>query len=412
MTTNAFYVDNAGNAQHVEITPDIHKAALDMGVSVPVMMNRQYADADPKRGSAFKQICASVGLSAPGANEFGFRAATLADALDGKAAWNAAGVTNVQEKGSPFGTAARSLAPVAIIDLVEDYLQKDRVTDAVIFDDLVGQKISVNGDNFLQPVVSYSTTGGPEQAKAQRATEFSEPGNMLRISTAERLRSLPTTTMGIEFSDKATRNLTIDILAMTIARYFQITKDNQVYTDLSALFSGDNDLISGAIPAVTTLSLDAACTAKTISHKAWVMFLARNRKKRNITHIVCPVETLLLIEGRTGRPGSNAYDPRLALVADPQALAMSQSQMGFGNNVRYMIVDNATNGGPVPDNTVWALDQSKAITLVTNSAANYEASERFALRRSTMMRWDSGSAVYRTYGDSELTPYDVLTISQ
>ena len=234
---------------------------------------------------------------------------------------------------------------------------------------------------------------------------------MLRLSTAERIRSLPAFNMGIEFSDKAYRSLSIDVIAMSIARYMEVEKDQRVYSYLSALFSGDSDLNTGAVSAVTTVSLDSACVAKTVSHKAWVKFLARNRKKRALTHLICDIDTYLLIEGRTGRPGSNAYDPRLTII-DPQAMPANTAQIGFGNNVKYMIVDAAADGGPVPANTVWALDANKAVVRVSNSAASYSASEAFAMRRSTMMRWDWSQAVYRAFGNTELTPFDVLTISQ
>ncbi len=407
----AFFIDNAGNAQQVEITADIHKAALDANLPVSTYINRQYADANTKHGSAFKQICASVGLCLPGTNDFGIRPATMADILDGKAGFQAAGTTNVSDKGSPFGTAARSLAPVAIIEMVEDLVAKDRVTDAVTFNQLVSQDISISGDSFIQPVISYQTTGGPEQAKQQRVTEFSEPGTMLRLSTAERIRSLPSFNMGIEFSDKAYRSLSIDVIAMSIARYMEVEKDSRVYSYLSALFSGDSDLNEGAVSAVTTVSLDSACVAKTISHTAWIKFLARSRKKRNLTHVFLDIDSYLRLEGRSGRPGSNAYDPRLTVI-DPQATPANTAQIGFGNGIKYMIVDAAADGGPVPANTIWAVDASKAITRVSNSAASYSASEAFAMRRSTMMRWDYSEAVYRSFGNTELTPFDVLTISQ
>ena len=407
----SFFIDNAGNAQHVEITPEIHKMALDANLSVPTYINRQYAEADTKHGSAFKQICASVGLCLPGANDFGIRPATMADILDGKAGFQAAGTSNVRDVGSPFGTAARSLAPVALLEMVEDIVSADRTTDAVTFDQLVSQNISIAGDDFIQPVISYQTTGGPHQALAQRATEFSEPGTLLRLSTAERTRSLPTFNMGLEFSDKAYRSLSIDTIAMSIARYVEVEKDSRVYSYLSALFSGDSDLNTGAVSAVTTVSLDSACTAKKISHKAWLKFLARNRKKRAITHIICDIDAYMEIEARTGRPGSNAYDPRLATI-DPQATPANMGQIGFGNGVKFMLVDSAADGGPVPANTVWAVDASKAITRVSNASASYSASESFSMRRSTMLRWDWSEAVYRSFGNTELTPFDVLTISQ
>ena len=216
--------------------------------------------------------------------------------------------------------------------------------------------------------------------------------------------------MGIEVSDKAQRSLTIDTVAMSIARYVEVERDQRVYTYLSALFSGDNDLVVGAIPAVTSTSLDSAAPGGVLTHKAWVKFLARNRKYRGITHVAMDIDTYLKVEGRTGRPGSNNYDPTLSRI-DPQAVAANMAQIGFGNNVKFMIVDSAADGGPIPANTVWALDAGKAVTKVTNSAADYSASEAFALRRSTAMRWDWSEAVYRRTGDTDLRAFDVLTIA-
>lgn len=407
----AFFLNNKGEPQYVEITADVHKAAHDEKITVPVYINRLYgAAADASKGSAFKQICASEGLILPGANDFGVRAATVESILDGKAGMQAASPSNQSDRGSPFGSAARVLYPVAIVDMVEDILLKDRNTDTVVFDQMVGQEMSVPGDNFIQPVVSYQTVGGPEQARMQRVTEFAEPGSMLRLSTAERIRSLPAFGMGIEFSDKARNALTIDVVALSIARYMQVEKDARVYAYLSALFTGDLDLVIGAIPAVTTTTLDAAATGGIVTHKSWVKFLARNRKFRNIDYIICDIDTYLKIEGRTGRPGTVAYDPRLAVI-DPQALPANQANVGFGNNVKFFIVDDAASGGPVPANTVWALDSRKAITRVTNVGATYSASEAFALRRSTAMRFDYSEAVFRTFGDTDVRAFDVLTIA-
>jgi hypothetical protein len=406
----AFFIDKAtGAPQHVELTADLYKAAMDAGLTVPNYVNRTYSSADASHGSAFAQMCASEGLALPSDNNFGIRAATLGDILDGKAGMQAAGVSNNSDRGSPFGSAARVLAPAAIIEITEDILQRDRDTDFAVYGQMIAQEISIGSENFIQPVVSYQTVGGPEQAKPQRAAEFSEPGNMLRLSTAERIRTLPTFSMGIEFSDKAKNALTIDVLAMSIARYMAVELDGRVYSGLSALFSGDSDLVVGAISAVTTTSLDAAATGGVVTHKSWVKFLARNRKYRRITHIICDVDTYLKIESRTGRPGSNNYDPTLSRI-DPQAVAANMNNIGFGNDVKFFIVDAAVDGGPVPANTVWALDGGKAITRVKNSSADYTASEAFALRRSTAMRWDYSEAVYRALGDTELRPFDVLTI--
>ena len=119
------------------------------------------------------------------------------------------------------------------------------------------------------------------------------------------------------------------------------------------------------------------------------------------------ISAYLAVEGRTGRPGSNNYDPTLSRI-DPQAVA---SNVGFGNDVQWMIVDDASAGGPVPAGTVYALDSSQAICKVTNTAAAYSATEEFVLKRSQAMRMDWSEDVYRLWGDAELKPFDILTIA-
>jgi hypothetical protein len=83
---------------------------------------------------------------------------------------------------------------------------------------------------------------------------------------------------------------------------------------------------------------------------------------------------------------------------------------GFGNDVKFFLVDSAADGGPVPDNTLYALDASVAISRVTNTAAAYSAVEEYAMKRSTAMRLDWSEDVFRSL-DTDLRPFDVLTIS-
>lgn len=406
----AFYLNAKGERVNFPLDASIHRQAFNAGLSVPEFVNRTIgADVSAKHGSAFAQLCQSTGLFVPEKNAFGMRAPTMAEVLDTNK-FEAAGVSNPSDRGAPFGQAARVLFPVAVLDIVEQALSKDLTTDSLVFDQLVAQDISIAGDNFMQPTVDYKGTGGPESARPQRSSEFSEPGNILRIGTSEVPRSLPSFTIGIEFSDKAQRNLSIDVIASTIARYVNVERDSRVYGYMSALFSGDNDLVTGAVSAVTSNSLDAAATGGVLTHRAWVKFLARYRKYRRITHVMCDIDTYLKIEGRTGRPGTNSYDPTLARI-DPQARPINAENVGFGNDVQYFIVDSAADGGPVPANTVWAIDGGKAITRVRSTTADYQASENFALRRTTAMRWDYGEAVYRQFGDTDLKPFDVLTIS-
>lgn len=405
----AFILDRAGNPQHIKLEPTLYKAAHDANKSVAQYINSQYTDVKTELGTPFQQLCASEGLIITGKhNPFGLRSPSVADILDGKSGFTAAlGPSNVKDAGNPFGSQSRYLFPAALIEYIEAAVPVDRTTDTVVFNDMVARQLSIDGDTFEQPVIDFSNLGGPQSAKAQRIAQLSEAPRMLSITTSDRPRRLPTYGMSIEMSDQAKRAMTLDLFTMTVGRYLEVERDSRVYAFLSSIFAGDSDMVSGAVAAVTSNSLDSAATGGVMTHKAWVKFLARNRKRRKITHCIGDINAYLAVESRTGRPGSNNYDPTLARI-DPQAAVVNQ---GFGNDVKWFIVDDATANGPVPANTVWAIDASQGIVNVTNTQANYTAAEQFVLKRSETLTMQWSSEVYRMFGDADLTPFDVLTIS-
>jgi hypothetical protein len=401
---NGAYYDVAGNVQQANITPDIHKDARDAKLSVEHYINRKHADADPKLGTAFQQICASVGLALPGNNAYGIQPATIGDILDGRAGASAA--LNTADHGTPFGTASRTLFPPAIIAFVEAQMAKDRVTDSIVFDEMVANTIAIPNENFEQPIVDFSTPGGPQSATAQRIAQGAEPATILKFTTSDRIRRLPTFSYGMEFSDQALRTTTLPVVAMMAARFMEVNQDARVYDYLSSLFLGDTDMNTGAISSVNSSTLDAAATGGACTHKAWVKFLARNRKYRRVSHVIGTIGTYLAVEGRAGRPGTVAYDPRLATI-DPQANVVNA---GFGNDVRWFIVDDYAASGLIPEGEIWALDNRYAITKASNVNANYAVTEQFVMSRSSKMRLDYSEAVYRTYGNTELQAFDRMVL--
>lgn len=399
------YVDTNGHTQEVTITAEELMQAPKANNQTPQQyLNTKFKDANLAIGSAFKQMQASIGIQRAGAeNIFGLRPTSMATLLANEFS------ANTQQNSSPYGTASRAFTVISIIDAIEAAVAKDRTTDIDSFYSMVGTKLSINSEHFEQPVIDYNTVNGPEQASSQRVAQGANPPNMAFFTTADRVRRIGSWSIGLAWSDAALRATTLDYVTMTMARYLSVEMDLRAYRYLSDLFLGNGDLVVGAVTGTTTVALDAACVAKTISHKAWVKWLARNRKYRKLTHVICDLDTYLLIEGRSGRPGSNAYDPRMVGAVDPQALMMN---VGFGNGVKVFLVDSAADGGPVPANTVWGVDASSAITLVTNANAAYQAVESFAMKRSTSMRLDHSAEVFRTFGDSDLRLFDVLEISQ
>ncbi len=409
----AFFVDIAGATQQVPaeaLGPQIYEDAQRNNRTVAHHVNLMFKNADIKVGSAFQQLCASAGLTLHGKdNPFGVRPATIADILDGKSGFDAS--VNTQDRASPYGSASRTLFPAAIIEMMEDVMQPDRKTDETVFADLVAITVPIAGDHFDQPILSYANAGGANAgtngAKAQRIAQLAQAPTILTLTTSERSRKIPTYGIGLEMSVQAMRATTIDLLALTVNRFTEIERDARVYTYLSNIFAGDLDNNVAAVSAVTSNSLDSTATGGALTHKACLKFLVRNRKKRKITHLCGDINAYLAWEGRSGRPGTANYDPTLARI-DPQAVMVNQ---GFGNDVKWFLTDLATDGGPVPANTVWAIDASKGIMMVTNTEADFRATEQFILRRSEAIAWHWAAEAYRLFGDSELTAFDVLTIS-
>ncbi len=412
----SFYMDQKGNKHEVPVTLELYSEAKAAGLTLAQHINTKFAvsgaEPDLKLGSVFQQVSASEGLVIVGDNPFGKRSPILQDIFDGKSGYGVA--VDTTNRANPYGTQARTLFPMAVIEMIEDTMQPDRTTDDALFRSMVKLNQSINTDSYMQPVISYkgNNRGGDTSvnaAQAQRITELAHTPMMLMLGTSEKFRTLPTYGIGIEVSEKAMKATTLDQMVLTVNRYTQIEKDARVYTYISEIFLGDADHNSGAVAAVTSTSLDALATSGVLTHKAWVKFLALKRKTRKITHLIMDIDTYLKVEGRTGRPGSNNYDPTLERV-DPQAKPMNAGKNGFGNDVVYMIVDSAAEGGPVPAGEIWALDKENAIMVVRNTSADFKATEDFVLRRSSAMVWHWGEIACRLWGDSELTPFARLQI--
>lgn len=403
----AFIMTQAGRVD-TPIEFSVYQEAKNANLTVEQYLNNKYAaNHDPKYGTPYRQILASEGLAGTN-NAFGLRSPTLGQLLSNHGFDAAA---NVEKKTDPFGNQSRTLFPIAVVTAIEDAIQPDRVTDNAVFRRMAATVLPVASDTFAQPVLNYNNTGGANtganQARAARVAQLGQVPTILTLTTSDTYQTIPTYGIGIEMSDKALNNTTLDLFTMTLNRYFDIEKDARVYTYLSQLFAGDIDQNTSAISSVTSTSLDSAATGGVLTHKAWVKFLARNRKKRHLDYLICDIDTYLKVESRTGRPGTTAYDPTLARI-DPQLVPASP--LPFGSDVQWMIVEPATAGGPVPANTIWGLDSKQAFMLVENTEASYQATEAFVLRRSQHMVFHWSEDVRRLY-PTDVTGFDVLVIS-
>jgi len=210
--------------------------------------------------------------------------------------------------------------------------------------------------------------------------------------------------LGIKFTDEALRANTLDFVSMSIARQAEVERNSRVYTYLASFLNGDIDVgNNSALAQVKANSLDPSIVAVgALTHRAWVKFLFRNKMTRNITHVVTDLDGYLAIEGRTGRPvsvgdtlGSDATDGRLNSIP-----VIYNRTLG---NVRVFIVED---GKGWPANTIMGVDGNQGIHRIRNSAASYSAVERFALRKSSALRFDFSEIAFRQNDAA----FDVLSL--
>lgn len=389
----ASFIDHTGAQANVELTPEIYRAAHDANLPLKAYINRTYAG-DAKIGTAYDQFKASLGLIVPTKRgDFGLRAPTVADVLEGRTiqAGAVTGGTGTQYGGNE----SRTLFPSVVIDMVEAYMAKDRTTDKTILEQIIAYDQSISGENFEQPIINYTDVlnNGPETARSQRIAQLGEPAALVTFTTSDKIRKIPTYSIGAQFSQQALRRTTLDLVGLTMGRFLDVQADGAVYQALSDMIAGDLDVNTGAITTVTSSTYNGGATAGVCTHKAWVKFLRQSPRTLKISHVICDIDTYMKVEARTGRPGSNSYDPRLVTI-DPQARAINPV---VGEDVVFWIVDAAANGGPVPANTLVGVDSRYAIARVKNLEAEYQASETFAMKRAEALRIDSGMIMYRLY---------------
>lgn len=403
----AKFQNTSGAWEDVTIDASIYSAAASNKMSPAGYLNATYKTDVAKYGTAADQLMASVGLVAPASGTYeahGRNQPTLADIFQGKAGFEAA--TSNQGYGNPVGLQARALFPIATLALADLELSKDYENDANIWESMIARQISVNGGIFMQPLLIEKTAGGPMQVRPQHRAQGANPTVIALLTTSEKPYKIPSTSYSMEITQEALQATTYDFVTATITRVIRQQRALSTYEQISDVFAGDNDLNVGSLASLgfstTTVALDPACPASTITRKAYLKFLARNQRVSRKDNLIMDMDTAIKLEAATGLPivGSvQAGMPQFAMQT-----TIINSPLG---SVKIMLVDSAAEGGPLPANTILALDSRNALIRATNLQATNTAAEQYAMRRVEAFSIESGEMVYRDYPQA----FDVLTIS-
>jgi len=404
----AKFFNAAGAIQDVDLPASIYSLASAANRSVAAYINSKYETDEAKFGTTFNQMLAAAGLLVPDPKvqkNFGLRAPMMADVLAGTVDFSAASNSQQFGNAAPSTGTSRTLFPAALIAYMETALVKNYEMDAAVFDQMVATDFSINGDRFEQPQINMATLNGPNSALASRRAQLAGPAAMMQFTTSDVTRKIPTYALGMEFSKEALKATTLDLVGMSVSRQLMVERDSWVNSYISDIYAGDLDINTGSLSSlgysVNTSTLDATATT-TITQKAWLKWLFRNRKYRIINWVMCDLATYLLIEGRTGRPSLTAIDMTLPRL-DPQARIVN----GVIGDVKVFIVDDASAGGPLPAGTVLGLDSRYGIARVRNASADVSAAESYALRQTEAFMVQFAEICYRLHPDA----FDTLVVA-
>ncbi len=390
----AAFIDAKGSTQQIEANLDMVRAAKENGMSFRDYVNSTYDTDAEKYGDAFSQLCASEGIVLQPNKQYGMKASSLDAVLNGRTVLEAGTIVrNPSNQG-------RVLLMPAIGALVEDKLVADLNMNADEFDRIIAQDDTIADEWLLWPEINFA---GPEAARSQVTSQLAKPATMMSVTTSEKSVRIPTYSLGIEWSEQATKYVNLDLLALAIARQVAVERNDRANTNLLNLLNGDADMGQASLSSLgkvrTAVSLDAAASTG-ITQKAWMLWLYQNSKKRKINYLVTDIAGAMAIEGRANKPvitGDNPNSPRI----DANVRVSNPTWM---SELPIFIVDPSVGW---PANTILGLDTRYAIQRVNSTNASYQAQEDFVLRRGSAMRFDFGTICRRLFNDA----FECLTYS-
>jgi hypothetical protein len=389
------FIDKTGAQQEVTLSADIFRAAHDSDLTVRQYINTQYPTCSETE--TFVQMLASEKMFFKADPRHGTSSTPLRVILDppiSKEAANVSSTTPVQ---------SRILFPAAILSLVESAMMTDRLSPITAFNRMIAITTVVNSARVEQPVLTYSGLDGPEQTRAQQISQLSLPAAMLTITAADRTRTIPTFSLGLAISDQAMAYTSLDLVGLAITRQKEVEMFLRAGESVLDMINGDLDNGQSALAAVEAKDFDAlVTTAGTISHKAWISWLYSSMLTRRIDYVIVDsVATAMAIENRAGRPvvvGDNPSSSRIDTVAELYYPSLAA-------NVKIFV---APSEWGLPASSLLGIQSNAAIAKLVNSSADYQSSERWALRRGEAIRFDFGEVMYRL--DDNAFSYMTLTV--
>ncbi len=378
--TQISYTDKTGKIVSRDFDHTTYKEAADKRMTLPVLLNLKYQDADFTKGTVFEQAVANSGMLLSGRRIEGVSAPSMQEILNSGINMGAI----LAPDGNNNNVSARILFPQVILETMRSYIGSDYSDFVAKYKQLVGLDESVASSKVEQPTIDERAN---ESVESGQIAQLSEPPSLVTITTGDTTHRIPTDSIGLLISDEALGATSLDLVNLAMSAHARGKRIRMVENDIRAMVHGDKDRGMNALPVMGVTSLDPAASGK-FTRKAWINFLYQAYKKRSINAVMMSLST--------------AMDLDEELVAKNHSTDTRQTSVGFGiSNLDIpapkilLVGDDVLSAGLVA-----GLDTRYAIRRLTNVSASYEAIEDFALRRAKGFRVDHGETSKRLYDEA------------
>lgn len=345
--------------------------------------------------NASQQIYAMLG--------FGQRGITVGAALEPEQQLRAlGGLTAGPYVADEITITGRLAVQAYLYDTIEAALRENDYGIGKIFTQKAAVNDSIAAEKFDRPILNYAPLA---ESKSRAIAQLSEPVALLKITSSQNSYAIPGTAIGVEFSDQSTRSTTLDLVALAVRRQAENEAAARIEGFLLSFLNGDKDIgmeplssVAGSTIKANALD-DTITTAGELTHNAWIQFLFRKSRTVRIDTVITNLKGAMAIENRKGRPTVLGDDPKSPRINSLESIL---------NPTWPTKVDVIISQDPNwPDGMIVGFDSRYAYHHVTSTVLAYQATEEYAIRRSTRMRFDSGSIAYRLYDEA----WSVLDLS-
>jgi len=391
-----FFISAAtGKPEEGEVTLQDYENAGATGMTLSGYMTEKYPQADTRFGDVFTQASLNLGIHVKSDPTRGITASTVGDLMSGQPRASGLQLANGSTIVSPStqGTtpATRLFFPETVMRLMNSALTEDYGPEGDIWSRMISETELIPTEMFTQPQIDVTA---PRAERSQPIAQNTMPRQLVSITSSQYSKSIITTSIGLQISEQAQRNTTMNLVSTILLQQAQGERFAKLWEDINYVVAGNVDAGMAALTPVLGTAYDSAATSGVMTQKAWLYSVYDPTRKVAYDSMLCDMATFLAIEGRLNRP----------VVVDARTSGANVGNLGtHGLNVEPNVL-NVTLGIPnvmiVPDGTIPAsqfllFDSRYALRRVVNTSAQYSAIQELVLQRASAMRFDAGELTYR-----------------